>query len=106
MGYNLVVFAWNEANDSAAKRKKGGVTFADVHRAICESGNHPALGEVSFREFEAAVASTLGKGPDAPYTLERYRCARVFRVALADEQRLVPRIGLLARKFGLTSAGE
>jgi hypothetical protein len=106
VGYNLAVFAWRKDLDSAARRKKAGVTSDDVYESICESGAHVALGSVDFGPFERAVAEKVGRGDNAPYTVERYERARVFRLAYKDVPHLVTTIGLLARKFGLTSAGE
>ncbi len=106
MGYNLAVFAWGKGLDSAVRRKKAGVTFDDVYESICESGAHPALGVADFGPFERALAEKLGGGDDARYTIDRFDRARVIRVAYRDVPRLVNQIGLLARRFGLTSAGE
>lgn len=106
MGYNLAVFAWKPELTSAAKRKKAGVTFDDVFRAICESGTHEAIAAHDFAPFEQAIVDALGDGDDAPYTIERHERARVLRLAYDDETKLVPIIGSLARRFGLTSAGE
>ncbi len=106
MGYNLAVFAWRNDLDSAAKRKKAGVTFDAVYDGICKTGGHAALRAVDFAPFLRALAQALGKGDDAPYVVDRFERALVIRVAYADEPKLVPRIGLLARKAGLTSAGE
>jgi hypothetical protein len=106
MGYNLAVFQWRKDLDSAAHRKKAGVTFDAVYAAICETGDHSALESVDFGPFERAVVDKLGGGDDAPYTVDRFDRALVFRVAYSDEPRLVMQLGALARKFGLTSAGE
>jgi hypothetical protein len=106
VGYNLAVFAWRKDLESTARRRKAGVTFDAVYDAICSEGGHPALASVDFGPLEKAVAEKLGAGDEAPYTLERYERARVFRLAYEDVPRLVVQIGSIARKLGLTSAGE
>jgi hypothetical protein len=106
VGYNLAVFAWREDLSSHARRKKSGVSFAAVYDALCDTGTHPALASVDFKPFMKAVVLELGDGDDAPYTVDRLRRALMFRVAYRDELRLVPKLGALARKLGLTSVGE
>jgi hypothetical protein len=105
MGFNLVVWAWSDDYDSASKRRKHGVKYPDIMRAFAESGDHPAMRDYDFAEFEAAVAGEVGpEEVDGLYLLERYPRARVFNLAHRDIQELVPKIGYLARRFGLTSA--
>jgi hypothetical protein len=82
------------------------VTFDDVYSAICDTGTHPALRLVDFRPFLEAVEQELGAGDNAPYTVDTFERALVIRVAYRDAPVLVNKIGALARKFGLTSAGE
>ncbi|MFO0658997.1 MAG: hypothetical protein U0165_04070 [Polyangiaceae bacterium] len=106
MGYNLAVFAWRDELSSHAARKKAGITFDDVFDAICNTGSHHALADADFTSFETLLTERLGSGDDAPYTLERYPRARVVRIAYSDVPRLVAEIGTLARKAGLTAAGE
>ncbi len=70
------------------------------------TGTHAALAPVDFAPFERALAEKLGAGDDAPYTLERHQRARIVRLAHRDVPQLVNAIGALARRLGLTSAGE
>ena len=63
--------------------------------------------EFDFSEFEAAIEAHVGLQTDAgPYILERYRYARNYNIPDRTAETLVPKIGSLARKFGLTSAGR
>ena len=105
MGFNLVVWAWSDDYDTSSKRRKRGVKYADIMNGFAQSGDHPAMRDFDFAEFEAAVVQEVGpEEVDGPYLIERYPRARVFNLAHRDVPVLVPRIGYLARRFGLTSA--
>ena len=73
--------------------------------AFAESESHPAMRPHDFTAFVADIESTIGPATDGePYILERYPCAVVYNMANSRVMELVPRIGDLARKHGLTSA--
>ncbi len=105
MSVNLVVWKWRASHDSAAKRHKLGLKMGDVTAAFCEEGDHAAFDDVDFAGFEAAVVQQIGpEVTDGPYLVERYPRARVYNLPNSQVPDLVMKIGLLARKHGLTSA--
>ena len=105
MGFNLVVWKWSAAYDSAAKRRKLGVRYGDITSAFAQSGTHPAMAEWDFRAFEHAVFAEIGPEViDGPYLLERSPHARVFHLPFAQAAELVPKLGAIARAHALTSA--
>lgn len=107
MSYNLTVWAWAEGYRTSAERRKRAVTYDNVLAGFSQSGDHSAMGECDFTEFEAAVEAQVGPPTiDGPYILERYRCARVYNLPYSQVPGLAPKIGSLARKFRLTSAGR
>ena len=107
MSYNLTVWAWGDGYRTPAERRRRGVTYEAVMAGFAQSGDHPAMGECDFLGFEAAVEALIGSPTDdGPYLLERYRRARVYNLSFRRVAELVPKIGGLARKFGLTSAGS
>lgn len=63
--------------------------------------------EFDFTAFEAAVQSEVGPETDnGPYFLERYARARSFNLPASEVPRLVDQISRIARRHGLTNAGE
>ena len=105
MGFNLVVWAWADGYQTAAERRKKKVKYGDVMVAFAEKGDHPAMREFDFAAFEAAVETEIGpEAEDGPYLLERYPRARNYCLSYSQVPHLVGRIGMLARRFGLTSA--
>jgi hypothetical protein len=105
MSFNLVVWKWTPAYDSAAKRRKLGVKYAEITAAFAEDSKHPAMAKHDFRPFEKAVFDQIGPAvTDGPYLLERSTYARVFNMPFRQVEKLVPRLTLIARAHGLTSA--
>ena len=105
MSFNLVVWAWTDDYSTSARRRRRGVKYADIMASFVEEGDHPAMREFDFTEFEAAVEAEIGpEQVDGPYILERYPRARVYNMPFSQAPRLVPLIGAIARRFGLTSA--
>lgn len=105
MSFNLVVWAWSDDYNTPGKRRKHKVKYPDVMAEFTESESHPAMREHDFTSFIADVESTVGPAVDGePYILEQYPCAVVYNMAKSRVMELVPRIGDLARKHGLTSA--
>ena len=105
MGFNLAVWAWSEGYDTSAKRRRKELKYVDIMNEFAQSGDHLAMRSFDFSDFEAAVAKEVGpEEVDGPYVIERYPRARVFNLAHRDVAVLVPKIGHLARRFGLTSA--
>jgi hypothetical protein len=107
MSYNLTVWAWGEGYRTPAERRKRAVKYDDVLVGFAKDGEHPAMLDWDFTAFESAVEAQVGPPTDdGPYILERYRCARVYNIPYSQMDVMVPKIGSLARKFGLTSAGQ
>ena len=105
MSFNLIVWKWSPECDTAAKRRKLGVKYADITRAFMETESHLAMLKHDFAEFDSAVVAEVGPvADDGPYILQRYDCARVFDLPFSEVPALVQKIGDLARKHGLTSA--
>lgn len=105
MSFNLVVWKFTPAYDSAAKRRKLKVKYGDITSAFAKDGKHPAMAKHDFRAFEKDVVAEIGpQVTDGPYILERSACARVFNMPFSQVDKLVPLIGELARAHGLTSA--
>ena len=105
MSFNLVVWKWTEDYDTSTKRRKLKTKYGDVMSAFAESESHPAMCEHDFSSFVADVDSTVGPSVDGePYILEPYPCAIVYNMGYSRVEALVPVIGNLARKHGLTSA--
>ena len=106
MSFDLLVWKWSPEFDTGAKRKKARLAYPAIVTAFLEHGTHPAMAEHDFAELEAALVEQVGpEVVDGLYILERYPCARVVNIALAHSDRLVPKIGMLARGLKLTSAG-
>ena len=104
MSINLIVWKWSADYDTASKRRKLGVKYADVVRGFIENEAHPAMAEHDFEAFERSVEDAVGAEEiDGPYIIERCACARVFNLR-ADAPSSLPLIGRLAQKHGLTSA--
>ena len=90
---------------SAAKRRKLGIKYSHVVTGFLEDENHPAMAACDFEQFDQAIIEAVGpEQDDGPYILERHACARVFNLPASKAQELVPKIGRLAQKHGLTSA--
>ena len=107
MTFNLVCWAWSDDYDTPAKRRKHKLKLKhpDVMAAFSETESHPAMDTCDLSAFVSDVESTIGPAVDGePYILERYQCAVVYNIANVRVLELVPRIGDLARKHGLTSA--
>lgn len=105
MGFNLVVWKWTPAYDSAAKRRKLGVKYEDVMAAFARDSGHAAMAKVDFEAFEADVVAKVGpEVVEGPYILERYACARLYDLPLSRVPALVIQLVGIARKHGLTSA--
>lgn len=105
MSFNLLVWKWIPDYDTAAKRRKLGVKYADVTGGFSQAEAHPAMADFDFQEFDQATIEKIGpEEDDGPYILERHACARVFNIPASRVQALLPKIGKLAQKHGLTSA--
>jgi hypothetical protein len=105
MSFNLIVWKWAPAYDSAAKRRKLGGKYENVTAAFADAGKHPAMAKHDFRAFEQAVFEHIGpEVTDGPYILERSTHARVFNLPFSQVDKLVPKLGMIARAHGLTSA--
>jgi hypothetical protein len=105
MTFNLVCWAWSDDYDTPAKRRKHKLKYPDVMAAFSGTESHPAMDVRDLSAFVADVESTVGPATDGePYILERYPCAVVYNLAIIRVPELVPRIGDLAGKHGLTSA--
>jgi hypothetical protein len=105
MSLNLLVWKWSPDYDTAAKRRKLGVKYPDVVGGFMQDEAHPAMAPCDFKEFDQTVVEAVGpEEDDGPYILERHACARVFNLPDSRVQELVPKIGKLAQKLGLTSA--
>lgn len=105
MSFNLLVWKWTPDYDTAVKRRKLGVKYADVTGGFSQVEAHPAMADFDFHEFEQAIVEAIGpEEDDGPYILERHLSARVFNMSASRTQELVPKIGRLAQKHGLTSA--
>ena len=107
MSFNLTVWAWADGYGSAAERRKKKIKYDDVMQSFAEDGAHPAMREFDFRPFEAAVIAGIGpESDDGPYILERYPRALNYSLPNSQVPHLVAQIGMIARRFGLTTAGE
>ena len=105
MSFNLVVWAWSEEYNTSERRRRLGVKYKDITTGFAEKGDHPAMRAFDFQDFEAAVVELVGpETVDGPYILEPYPKARCYNMPYSQALRLVPLIGTLARRFGLTSA--
>lgn len=107
MSFNLTVWAWADGYGSAAERRKKKIKYDDVLAGFIEDGDHPAMRDFDFTEFEAAVVAKIGpQTDDGPYILERYPRALNFSLPNSQVPHLVTQIGMIARRFGLTTSGE
>lgn len=105
MGFNLVVWAWAPGYETAAARRKKKIKYDDVMAGFAADGDHPAMREFDFTAFEAAVEAKIGpETVDGPYILYRYARARNYDLPYSQVPQLVNRIGMIARRHGLTSA--
>jgi hypothetical protein len=105
MSYNLVVWKWSAAYDSAAKRRKLGLKVGDILAAFARDDAHPGMAPHDFTAFEEAVRAEIGpEKTDGPYILDRSACARTYNMPFSQEAALVPVIHRLARAHGLTTA--
>jgi hypothetical protein len=102
MSCKLVVWKWTPSYDSSAKRRKLGVKYEDITAAFGRDHEHAAMAAHDFAAFEKDVLAEVGPlGIDRP---KRHPCALVFEVPSRQVPALVMKIGMLARKHGLTSA--
>jgi hypothetical protein len=89
VSFNLIVWKWSPEYDTAAKRRKRGVKYADITRAFMKAESHAAMIQHEFAEFESAIITELGpETDDGPYILQRYGCALVFDLPVPRKPRL------------------
>jgi len=104
MGLNLLIWKWTPDLDTPAKRKKQGLKYDAVRSGFSGTGTHSAMASNDFATFDRALVTELGKeGVDGPYILWRHPNGRVVDLPHSKID-LVPIIGRLAQKHGLTSA--
>jgi hypothetical protein len=105
MSFNLLVWKWSASHDTPAKRRKLRVKYAEVVAAFVKSESHLAMAKHDFKAFERALIVAAGpEVVDGPYIMYRSACARVIDMPFSEVPVLVPTIGRLTQKLGLTSA--
>jgi hypothetical protein len=105
MTANLVIWSWSDGFDTPAKRRKQKTKFENIMAVWAETGDHACMGEFDFAKFESAVVAKLGpETVEGPYILERYPHSLCYNLPLSKAHELIPVIGNIARKFGLTAA--
>ena len=105
MSMNLLVWKWSDDFDTASKRKRHKLKFADVTDGFAANGDHPAIGETDMTPYLQRVFEEFGpESSDLPFVLERYGKCVVFNYGSAVRFEIVPILGNLARSMGLNSS--
>ena len=103
----MVIWKWDPDYDTAVKRRRRKTKYEDVIRGYLESGAHPAMCLFDSSGFESAIEKQFGTIENGePFLIERTEMSLCISMAYSQVPELVQPIGLLARRFGLTSAGE